>query len=424
MKKLIVSIFMIAYGLGNAQTIGNSPYASYGIGDIKSPSTIETYSMGGISTAYVWDFNNQFNFQNPAANSNLELASIKIQGTNENVSQKSNYNHLKKDRHSSYISGISIAFPLSKKVKFGIGFQPYSSKDYNIAENISLSDGTKGKKIFSGDGSINMLQAGIGYSITPQLSLGVTSHLYVGKLYDTEEVNYENTTLISNYENKIDVHNFNFTVGSIYQKKLKNNKKLTLGATYKFGNTSNFEVTQTNSTYFLVNRQKNYQSNITESNKKIKNPLSQELSVGVGFGKDAKWFISSQFDYKNKAKNDISFGKNFEYQDAYKVSLGGWYLPNYNNFRNYFSRVTYRYGAFYEKGSLTINKTSIDKYGLALGVSLPFQKNNISKMSTLDLGVELGQRGTLKNNLIRENFLNFSVGINFANKWFEKQYYD
>jgi putative outer membrane protein len=42
----------------------------------------------------------------------------------------------------------------------------------------------------------------------------------------------------------------------------------------------------------------------------------------------------------------------------------------------------------------------------------------------LDLGIELGQRGTVKNNLIRENFLNFTIGINFANKWFEKQYFD
>ena len=99
-------------------------------------------------------------------------------------------------------------------------------------------------------------------------------------------------------------------------------------------------------------------------------------------------------------------------------------MPNYNNFRNYFSRVTYRYGAFFEKGNLYINNTNIDKYGIAFGGSFPFQKSNINRLSSRDLGIEIGQRGTLKNNLIRENFLNFTIGINFANKWFEKQYYD
>ena len=42
----------------------------------------------------------------------------------------------------------------------------------------------------------------------------------------------------------------------------------------------------------------------------------------------------------------------------------------------------------------------------------------------IDLGVEIGKRGTLDNNLIRQNFINFRVGINFADKWFMKRLYD
>jgi len=62
MKKIVVSIFVAALGShAAAQTIGNSPYAAYGIGDIKYDNSVETRSMGGISAAYVWDFNNQFN---------------------------------------------------------------------------------------------------------------------------------------------------------------------------------------------------------------------------------------------------------------------------------------------------------------------------------------------------------------------------
>ena len=62
---------------------------------------------------------------------------------------------------------------------------------------------------------------------------------------------YENTTLISSIENESSVTSFNFTLGSVYQKKLKNNKKLTFGASYTFGNTSDFKSTYTNSTYYL-----------------------------------------------------------------------------------------------------------------------------------------------------------------------------
>ena len=64
MKKIVVSIFVAALGsYAAAQNIGNSPYAAYGIGDIKYDNSVETRSMGGISTAYVWDFNNQFNLR-------------------------------------------------------------------------------------------------------------------------------------------------------------------------------------------------------------------------------------------------------------------------------------------------------------------------------------------------------------------------
>lgn len=425
MKKLVISIFIAILGNNTyAQTIGNSPYASYGIGDIKYDNTIETRSMGGISTAYVWDINNQFNFQNPAANSNLEITSIKIQGTNENLFSKSNPNNTQSTKHSTYLSGIAISFPISKKVKFGIGYQPYSSKDYNITQSITLN-GTEGTQKLYGEGSINIVQAGIGYSLTPEFSLGITSNLYFGKLYDTEETSYNNTTLINSYTNTINSHNFNFTLGSIYQKKLKNNKKLTFGATYTLGNTSDLKYTYTNSTYFLSNNIKNYQSNIVEENNNVKNPLGNEFSFGIGLGHDTKWFISSQFNYKQGTDFSLfNINKAFQYQDSYKISIGGWFLPNINNFRNYFSRVTYRYGIFYEKGNLKINNTDINKYGIAFGGSFPFQKSNINRWSTIDLGVELGQRGSLKNNLIRENFLNLTIGINFAHKWFEKQYYD
>lgn len=86
---------MIALGFGlNAQSMGNSPYATFGIGEVKYDNSVETSAMGGINTAYIWDFNNSFNFKNPAANANLELTSLRVQATNENQFFKTDYNNL------------------------------------------------------------------------------------------------------------------------------------------------------------------------------------------------------------------------------------------------------------------------------------------------------------------------------------------
>lgn len=426
MKRIFVLSSLVAGYLLNAQSIGNSPYGAYGIGDVKYDNTVETNAMGGISTAYIWDFNNSFNFRNPAANTNLELTTIKVEGTNENNYYKSDFNNLKSTKHSTYLSNISIAFPLSRKVKFGMGFQPYSSKNYKIqtSDVLNQTDNVTQYHNFRGEGSLNTIQAALSYQITSEFALGLRSNFYFGKLYDIEEVSFSSAELISGYSNSYRVKAFNFTLGTTYQKKMPNDHKLTLGATYTIGNSGNMKNMYTNSTYFyLIGENKAYETIIEQQTNYDKKFLPQEGSLGIGYGKDTKWFLGTQVDYK-KGENFNFLGNTLAYQDSYRYSVGGWYLPNFNNFRSYFSRIIYRYGAYYEKGNLQINGTNINKYALTAGVTLPFQKSVINRMNSIDLGLEVGKRGTLENNMIQQNFVNLRIGINFANKWFEKRYYN
>ncbi len=424
MKRIFVLPFLAAAFFLEAQTIGNSPYAAFGIGDVKYDNTTDINAMGGISTAYIWDFNNSFNFSNPAANKNLGLTTIKLEGTNENNFFKSGSDDMSVTKHSSYLSNIAIAFPLSPKVKFGLGYQPYSSKKYSVVKSEVLADGAEKAELFRGEGTLSTVQAAVSYQVSPEFALGLRSNFYFGNLYDINELTYSNAELINGYETKNKIKTFNFTLGTAYQKVVKTDRKLTLGATYTFGNTGQMETAYTNSTYFYTQGQtKNNISIIEENFSEDKNLIPMEFSVGAGYGKDANWFLGTQVDYK-KGETIQFLGQPFANQDSYKVAAGGWYLPNYNNFRNYFSRVTYRYGAYYEKGNLSFNGTDINKFALTGGVTLPFENRSASRMSGIDIGVEVGQRGTVDNNMIRQNFVNLRIGINFADKWFTKRLYD
>lgn len=424
MKRFFVLPIIAAGFFLNAQTIGNSPYAAFGIGEVKYDNTTDINAMGGVSTAYIWDFNNGFNFSNPAANKNLELTSLKIEGTNENNFFKSDFNNMSATKHSSYLSNISIAFPISQKMKFGMGYQPYSSKKYSVVATETEANGDKRASFSRGEGGLSTIQAALSYQISPEFGLGLKSNFYFGNLYDINEVTATNAELINGYETKNKIKTFNFTLGTAYQKKLEKDKKFTLGATYTFGNTGQMETTYVNSTYFYLPGQvKVNESIIEERASEDKNLIPMEFSLGAGLGKDGKWFLGSQVDYK-KGETIQYLGQPFTYENSYKISAGGWYLPNYNNFRNYFSRVTYRYGAYYEKGNLSFDGTNINKFALTGGVSLPFDNRGASRMSGIDVGVELGKRGTLENNLIRQNFVNLRIGINFADKWFNKRLYD
>ncbi len=422
--------FVAAGYFVQGQTIGNSPYAAYGIGDVKYDNTVDINAMGGISTAYVNDFNNKFNFDNPAANKNFGLTSFNIEATNENNYFTTDYQDTKSTKHSTYLSNISISFPLSRKVKFGLGYQPYSSKAYNIIKSETLNDESLKLNRFMGKGTLSTVQGALAYQISDNFALGFRTNFYFGKLYDIEELSFSDAELVNGFETSNIVKSFNFTAGTVYQKKFENDKKITLGASYTFGTTGNIKNHYTNSTYYYYGDDQKLQQTIIEENKSNqKNMIPEEASFGAGFGHDGKWFASSQIDYK-KGEQILFLGKPFQNQDSYRISAGGWVLPNYNNFRNYFSRVIYRFGAYYEKGNLKLspmNATSasnINEYAVTAGVTLPFSNSGINKMSSIDIGLELGKRGTTDNNLIQQTFFNLKIGLNFTDLWFRKTEYN
>ncbi len=94
---------------------------------------------------------------------------------------------------------------------------------------------------------------------------------------------------------------------------------------------------------------------------------------------------------------------------AQTISLGGYYIPKYMSFTSYLSRITYRAGLKFEKTGLVINNESINDFAFTLGIGLPLGGN--FGVSNINLGLEVGKRGTTKANLIQENYVNIMVSL-------------
>ena len=116
--------------------------------------------------------------------------------------------------------------------------------------------------------------------------------------------------------------------------------------------------------------------------------------------------------------NDL--GTISSYENATKLSLGGYYIPKFNSFNNYFKRVTYRGGFRYENTGLIISNEKIKEQAFTFGLGLPLG----GTFSNINFGVELGKRGTKKAGLVQEEFANFSIGLTFNDRWFVKSKYD
>jgi hypothetical protein len=96
------------------------------------------------------------------------------------------------------------------------------------------------------------------------------------------------------------------------------------------------------------------------------------------------------------------------------------FVPDYISFDNLLLRGTYRIGIEWMQTPYYLNQTSINDIGLTLGTSIP-----VSQLSLFNVAFKAGQRGTLDNGLIRENYVNFTIGLSLNdNSWFYKRVFE
>ena len=67
-----------------------------------------------------------------------------------------------------------------------------------------------------------------------------------------------------------------------------------------------------------------------------------------------------------------------------------------------------------------LNDQQINDFGISFGVGLPVYHSN----STINIGAEIGRKGTKQNNLIVENYAKLNLSINLHDFWFIKRRFD
>src|SRR5690606_5655616 len=141
-----------------------------------------------------------------------------------------------------------------------------------------------------------------------------------------------------------------------------------------------------------------------------------------GIGQARKWLVGTTVAFQGDGRyaNYYNSDNSVSYEKYSKYAVGGYYIPNYTSFASYFSRITYRAGLKYEKLGLIVNNESIKDVGMSLGAGFPIT----GSFSNVNFGIEFGKRGTKSAGLIQENYLNFSLGFSFNDRWFVKTKYN
>ena len=421
-KKIIVSICLLFSLAIFAQESTSSPYSFYGIGDIKFKGSVENRSMGSIS---VLPDSIHINIQNPAQLACLKLTGLALGGTYANTKSKTETQEAKARRTS--LDYMVVGIPVGK-VGIGFGLIPYSSVGYKIGRtaNVTNNNNETIRSIISrynGIGGVNKVFLGFGYRLTKNINIGGDLQYNFGTI-ETNSIQYQTDLQYGSRENNVsDLRGVNFDLGITYQTKVNSKYSFfsslayTPEAVLTSGNTRDIEIVQLLSTsaVIVIERQ-----NISVEDTKIK--LPSKLSFGSGFGQVKKWLVGGEISFIQNSVMSNRFtdinGATFE--NSVRYSLGGFFIPNYNSYSSYYKRIVYRGGVLYENTGLVIQDKSITDFAANIGLGMPLG----GTFTNINIGLEIGRRGTKYYNLVEENYINLSVGLSLSDKWFVKRKFD
>lgn len=421
-RKIIVIITLFVSLVGFSQKNNTSPYSFFGIGDKNNSSTVEQLSMGGVGVSLIDSYH--ISLLNPAANASLKFTTYAMAIENLNSTVKDSNGE--QSAAVTYLSYLALGFPLGEKGGMTIGLLPNSSVGYSLISNEfdsqnNLSEATQ----YIGDGGTNKVFLSVGYKLFKNLSVGLQGNYIFGKIENSILSQVRDASLATKYQTVSNVKSFSLNAGFQYKRKINTKLDILFGGNFDFNNTIDAEGNEYLYSVSLGTFESPRDTILSaKSTGTLKSPL--KTTLGLGLGKENKWYAGVDYSFKNALKLEGTLFKNYskvDYDNYSKIAVGGFYTPKFNSITSYWDRVTYRAGVKFENTGLLVDAsgngagfTAIDDFGISFGVGLPMSK----QLSNLNIGFELGKRGQTSNGLVQENYVNFRLGLSLNDKWFKK----
>lgn len=406
---------MLATAVAFSQENNASPYSYYGIGDQKFKGTVENRAMGGLG---ILTDSIHVNLQNPGSYNSLQRTTFTIGASNTGTKFKTASQEDRANRTT--LDYLAVALPF-KKAGVAFGLMPYTAVGYKIQNEAAGEDGINRIRQFSGSGGLNRAFVGASYNIFGGFSIGADFQYNFGNIETKSIVQITDVQYATRELNETNYGGYSFNIGATYNAKLNDKLRMYGSATYTPESTLNSSTERRTSTIMNVITE-SVVDEISEAEIDEEITMPAKYSFGAGIGEDRKWFAGAELSMqgKNTMSNRFDNVTNAGFDDSYRISAGGYYIPNYNSFNSYLSRVTYRAGVRYENTGLVVQGQTITDLGLNLGVGLPLS----SLGSNLNLGMEVGKRGTTNAGLVQENYVSLFVSFSFNDIWFAKRRYD
>lgn len=436
---ILLTAVLIWATKANCQQNTRSPYSLYGVGILHSDCFADNAAIGRNNSSY--RFQSNFSLKNPASLSALNVSVFNVSPFIE--LGKYTTSTVTSDFSNAGFNYIALAAPV-KKLKSGISFSllPFSDIGYNIY-NTKDSGGLNIRNEYQGRGGLSRFNLGWGTKVSKYVSAGFNYSYIFGQVDETQKRRYPGNRVMTSFSDNNNLYLRGNRLDLGLQFHLTSDSGICHVLGVNFTSSTKLKGEQSRLIYTFtevyIGTENEWDTILYEKEKKTNVTLPQSINISYTIGKNEKWQASTAISQNMWNNYKSVFGNNSGFSDETQFSLGFFICPKpifdravkNDKLKNYLKSIRYSAGYFQNTGFVNINDKKISENSISLGLGFPFTQihkhvdgTRIISTSRIFVTGEYITRGTTQNNLIQENFFRITLGLNLADKWFNKRLYN
>lgn len=408
LRSIFIVCILIAFISEISSATSGSAYSRFGIGERQYLGSIRSIGMGGASIALRGA--GHFNLANPASWSDIPVVQFSGSFFYERIRSDDGLNTGGIGTGSINSAVLGLPVMPSRGITVALGFAPMTRVGYNIETRRDIEGGFQSTQ-FIGSGGITNLIGGTSYRAGRHLSVGAMVLYRMGIL----QYEWNNEYSVSGFGStntfrQLDIDGIAGQFGVMYSGFIPPRRDgefgpLSVGVTFTTPSPLNVDEDFTITYGTGVDTTMSRSGTIT---------LPYSLGAGLSYRLDRKNLVAMDVRYEpwedfrkfgapdDQLRNSLRLGIGWERQGSYEeIGAGFW------------ERTTFRVGFLYNASYFNIRNVPINESFITIGAGLP-----LSGTAVLDIGAQIGVRGTKDDNLQRDTIFRLYFSLNMFERWF------
>jgi hypothetical protein len=349
--------------------------------------------------------------KNPASLIGLErsLAQVDLAFVGKTITLKGNsINSSNNSAKDLTIKRISISAKINNHWASSVGFKPFSYVNYAYTAQKSIEGSTSTYTgAYEGYGGLHNVFWNNAFALGKHVAMGLRTNFIFGSINQVETLTGGglNATVISQVSNYY--NGFRFEYGAIYGSKLTKNWKLSLGGKVTTKSDLNWGKTLTVTEG----------GSVVEKDKELsdgKFTLPWQYDAGIALINKGRTTFTVDYSYGDWNKLNPS-GGTWTMVNSERISAGVQFSNQVQRFGMVAEKSYFSAGVFTGKSYLQVKGQAIKETGGTIGYG-----GYLSRGLAYNLALEGGSRGTIANNLVRENYFQVTLSLSYREILYSK----